>query len=35
MEITEEAQRWLNEAGFRNYCFISYPYTQECLNASR
>jgi len=29
MTITDEAQTWLKQAGFRNYCFISYPYTHE------
>jgi hypothetical protein len=33
--ISDEAQRWLDENGFRNYCFVSYPYTgarelEEC-----
>jgi hypothetical protein len=27
--ITDEAQRWLGENGFRHYCFVSYPYTGE------
>ncbi len=29
MPITYETQNWLEVAGFRNYCFISYPFTGE------
>jgi hypothetical protein len=27
MAISPDTKRWLKQAGFRNYCFISYPHT--------
>jgi hypothetical protein len=27
MAISHDVKRWLEQAGFRNYCFISYPHT--------